>query len=104
MRARGRRWLLAAAGAALLAGCGATRPRATLSGRLLFGQACGACHSLSGVEDPSRQGGDLEYFHATSTQFLQLAREMPARRALTEAQLRAVVGYIRAVERRHGRT
>jgi mono/diheme cytochrome c family protein len=102
MRARGRRWLLAAAGAALLAGCGATRPHGTPSGRELFGEACGACHSLSGVEDPRRQGGDLEHFHATPTQLLQLAREMPARRTLTEAQLRAVVGYVRAVERRRG--
>jgi mono/diheme cytochrome c family protein len=102
MRALGpRRWLLAAATAALLTGCGAARaPAPRPSGRVLFGQACAACHSLSGVEDPRRQGGDLLHFHATRTQLHELTAEMPVRRTLTEAQLRAVVGYVLAVERR----
>jgi mono/diheme cytochrome c family protein len=101
MRARRRIWLLATAGAALLAACGATRPHPTPSGRVLFGMACSACHTLSGGDDPRRQGGDLLRFHASRTQLLELAREMPVRRALTEAELRAVVGYLMAVERRH---
>jgi mono/diheme cytochrome c family protein len=101
MRARERSWLLAAASAALLAGCAAGRPHETASAGALFGEACGACHTLSGADDPRRQGGDLLHFHSSRTQLLQLTREMPVRRALTEAQLRAVVGYVMAVERRH---
>ncbi len=95
-----RRWLLAAASAALLGGCGAAHAHRAPSGRVMFGEACGACHSLSGVEDPRRQGGDLLHFRSSRTQLLQLAREMPVRRPLTETQLRAVVSYVLAVERR----
>jgi mono/diheme cytochrome c family protein len=102
MRAHGsRRWLLAGATAALLTACGAARaPAPRPSGRVLFGQACGACHSLSGVEDPRRQGGDLLHLHANRTQLRELSAEMPVRRPLAEAQLRAVVDYVLAVERR----
>ncbi len=90
-----------AAGAALLTGCGATRaPENRPSGRVVFGEACGACHSLTGVEDPRRQGGDLLHFHARRRQLQQLAAEMPVPRPLSSAELRAVVGYVLAVERR----
>ena len=92
-------WLAAAASAALLAGCG-SGGHAGMSGRLLFGEACGACHSLSGVEDPRRQGGDLLDFHSSRTQLQQLAAEMPVSRPLTDTQLRTVVSYVMSVERR----
>jgi mono/diheme cytochrome c family protein len=101
MRARDRSWLLAAASAALLAGCGTARPHETASAGVLFGESCGACHTLSGADDPRRQGGDLLHFHSSRTQLFELAREMPVRRTLTETELRAVVGYVMAVERRH---
>jgi mono/diheme cytochrome c family protein len=100
MLPRDGRWLLAAASMALLAGCGGSHGES--SGRVLFDEACGACHSLSGVEDPRRQGGDLLHFRSSRTQLLQLAGEMPVRRPLTETQLRAVVGYVTGVERRPG--
>jgi mono/diheme cytochrome c family protein len=99
MRARRRIWLLAAASAALLAGCVSSHPRGTPSARVLFGEACGACHSLSGVASPRQQGGDLSRFHASRPQFLQLAREMPVRRRLTDTELRAVVSYVMGIER-----
>jgi mono/diheme cytochrome c family protein len=99
MRARRRIWLLVAASAALLVGCGGSRPRGSPSPRVLFGEACGACHSLSGSSSPSQQGGDLLRFHASRTQFLQLAREMPVRRHLTDTELRAVVSYVIGIER-----
>lgn len=101
MRARERSWLLAAASAVLVAGCGAGRPHETASAGALFGEACSACHTLSGADDPRRQGGDLLHFHSGRTQLFELAREMPVRRPLTVTQLRAVVGYVMAVERRH---
>jgi len=93
------RWLLAAASAALLAACGGGHGGS--SGRVLFGQACGDCHSLSGVENPRRQGGDLLHFHSSRAQLLQLAAEMPITRPLTDTQLRAVVDYVIDLERRH---
>jgi mono/diheme cytochrome c family protein len=71
---------------------------AASSGRALFDQACGACHTLTGHNDPRHQGGDLRAFHATSSQFLQLAGEMPVRRPLSRGQLGTVVRFVRAVE------
>jgi mono/diheme cytochrome c family protein len=99
VRARGATWLTAVASAALLAGCGGARGGS--SGRVLFGEACGACHSLSGIENSRRQGGDLQGFHSSRTQLMQLAAEMPVTRRLTDPQLRAVVAYVMAAERRH---
>lgn len=99
MRARHRPWLLAATSALLLAGCGASHPRASPPARVLFIQACGACHSLSGASSPRQQGGDLSRFHATRTQYLELAREMPVRRHLSETELRAVVSYVMGIAR-----
>jgi mono/diheme cytochrome c family protein len=89
---------LAAALAAALPGCGSSQSHAPSSARALFTEACGACHSLTGHNDPRRQGGDLLNFHATHEQLLQLASEMPVRHPLTEAQLDAVVRYVRALE------
>jgi mono/diheme cytochrome c family protein len=99
MRARRRIWLPAAASAVLLVGCGGSHPRASPSAHVLFGEACGACHSVSGSSSPRQQGGDLLRFRASRTQFLQLAREMPVRRHLTDTELRAVVSYLIGIER-----
>jgi mono/diheme cytochrome c family protein len=82
-------------------GSGAPQHRAhatPTSGQALFTQACGACHTLTGHDDPRHQGGDLRDFHATRVQFLQLAGEMPVRRPLTSAQLQSVVAFVMAVE------
>jgi mono/diheme cytochrome c family protein len=85
---------------AALAGCGGTaRPRAA-SGRALFAQECSACHSLSGREDPRRQGGDLLAFRSSRAALLQLTREMPVRRPLSASGLQAVVDYVMTVEQR----
>jgi mono/diheme cytochrome c family protein len=85
---------------AALAGCGsAARPRAT-SGRTVFAQECSGCHSLSGHNDPRRQGGDLLAFHSSRVALVQLAGEMPVRRPLSKSALQAVVDYVMTVERR----
>ncbi|MGZ4169618.1 MAG: c-type cytochrome [Solirubrobacteraceae bacterium] len=70
------------------------------SGRALFTQACGACHTLTGHNDPRHQGGDLRDFHATRTQFFQLASEMPVRHPLSQTQLTAVVRFVMGLEAR----
>lgn len=90
--------LLLGLGAAL-PGCGGSSGATHgSSGRALFAQACGACHTLTGHNDPRHQGGDLLGFHATRAQFLQFAAEMPVRRPLSEAQLEAVVRFVRRVQ------
>lgn len=85
-----------------LTGCGSASSSHDPSARALFGQACGACHSLSGADDPRRQGGDLLRFRSSRTQLFEFAREMPVPRGLSPAQLQAVVSYVRDVERRGG--
>ena len=75
-------------------------PHRTASGRTVFAQACSACHSLSGREDPRRQGGDLLAFHSDRAALVELTREMPARRPLSASELGAVVNYVMTVERR----
>ena len=85
-------------------GCGAghahsaTSARDSASGHVLFTQACGACHTLSGHNDPRHQGGDLLNFHATRAQMLQLAGEMPVRHPLSQSQLQAIVRFLMAVQ------
>ncbi|HEX4009886.1 MAG TPA: cytochrome c [Solirubrobacteraceae bacterium] len=91
---------VAASGLAGAACGGQASPHGT--GRALFAQACGTCHSLSGVTDPRLQGGDLLRFHAPESEMTQLAGEMPVRRRLSEAELEAVVRYVMATES-HGR-
>jgi mono/diheme cytochrome c family protein len=98
--------LLAAAASAALAGCGgghAAGPHAASSGRAVFAQACSSCHSISGADNPRRQGGDLLHFHATREQLTQLAGEMPVRHPLSQGDLAAVVDYVMGVERRASR-
>ncbi|MGH8920559.1 MAG: c-type cytochrome [Actinomycetes bacterium] len=81
------------------AGCGSVTP-ARQSGRSLFAQACGFCHSLTGYDSPSKQGGDLLGLRLRRPVALQFAREMPVRHPLSHAQLAAIVDYIALVQRR----
>jgi mono/diheme cytochrome c family protein len=90
--------LLASCLAASASACGGGPAHAPPSGRVLFNHACGACHTLTGHNDPRHQGGDLLGFHATRPQMLQLAGEMPVRRPLSEAQLNAVVRFVMEIE------
>jgi mono/diheme cytochrome c family protein len=87
--------LVAAASAALLGGCGGT----TRSGRALFARECGACHTISGSDSPSHQGGDLRRVRLARPVLLQFMREMPVHPPPDSAQLRRIAGYILAVQR-----
>jgi len=84
------------------AGCGGTSPATPSHGKTLFVQACGACHTLSGIDSPTHQGGDLLGFHMSRATLLQFAREMPLRHRLTSAEFATVADYILAVQRRGG--
>jgi mono/diheme cytochrome c family protein len=98
------RWLvtvLVVSGAAVSACGGGDGHAAASSGRALFDQACGACHTLTGHNDPRHQGGDLRDFHAGRAQLEQLAAEMPVRRPLSRGQLATVVRFVMAVETAH---
>jgi mono/diheme cytochrome c family protein len=86
---------------AALPACGSGQSQSSPAGRALFQQACGACHTLTGHNDPRHQGGDLLGFHATHSQMLQLASEMPVRRPLSSAQLDAIVRFVMAMEAGH---
>lgn len=84
-----------------LAGCagagpGATRPQV---GAALFAQDCSVCHSLSGNNSPSRQGGDLLGYRFSRAVMLEFAREMPIRRPLSSAELGVLTDYIVQAER-----
>ena len=92
--------LLLASVPGLLAGCGSGGAAPPPSGAAVFTQACSACHSLSGHNDPRRQGGDLLAFHSSRAQMLQLASEMPVRHPLGRSELDAVVRYVIAAEDR----
>jgi mono/diheme cytochrome c family protein len=81
-------------------GCGGTATPTARSGRSLFAQACGFCHSVTGHDSPSKQGGDLLGIRLRRPVALQFAREMPVRHPLSEAQLAAIVDYIALVQRR----
>jgi hypothetical protein len=100
------RWFspfVAIALAVTAAGCGGSGSHPPSNDRTLFSQACGACHTLTGIDSPKHQGGDLLAFHIARPALLQFAREMPVRRRLTSAQLATVVDYILAVQKRGGR-
>ena len=84
------------------AACGAAHRSASTDGRVLFRQDCGACHTISGVNTPSHQGGDLLAVHLRRSLLVQFAREMPARRRLGARELGAIADYILAVQRRSG--
>ncbi|MGI8505712.1 MAG: c-type cytochrome [Solirubrobacteraceae bacterium] len=95
---RARLALLAITGT--LAGCGATSGARGPNGKSLFAQDCSACHSLSGRESPRRQGGDLLGARLSPGVMLQFAREMPVRRPLSRAELKAVTDYVISLQRR----
>jgi mono/diheme cytochrome c family protein len=84
------------------AACGASHPAAPSGGKTLFTQACGACHTVSGVSPPSKQGGDLLRVHLKRPVMIQFAREMPMRRRLTPVELDAVVDYVLGLQHRAG--
>jgi len=88
--------LVAAASAALLAGCGGT----TRSGRALFAQDCDACHTISGADSPSHQGGDLLRLRLPRPVLLQFMREMPVHPRPDDAQLQRIADYILGAQRR----
>jgi hypothetical protein len=82
------------------AACGGDQRSASAGGGVLFDQACGHCHTLSGVNTPSHQGGDLLTVHLRRSLLVQFAREMPVRQPLTRGELTAIVDYILAAQRR----
>ena len=82
------------------AGCGGAGSPPPSNGGTLFTRACGACHTLSGVDSPKHQGGDLLGVYMSRPALLQFAREMPVRRRLTSAELVTVADYVLAVQRR----
>jgi len=68
----------------------------------LFAADCSACHSLIGNESLRRQGGDLLGYRFSHRDLLEFAREMPARRPLSPAQLARIVDYVSGRERSAG--
>ncbi len=82
--------------------CGVSHTTAPTGGKALFTQACGACHTVSGVSSPSHQGGDLLAVRLSRRVMIQFAREMPVRRPLTATQLDSIADYILALQRRTG--
>jgi mono/diheme cytochrome c family protein len=81
-------------------GCGsASTPPPTVAARTLFSGSCGGCHTLTGHNIASRQGGDLLGVRLRRSVALQFAREMPVPHPLTPAQLNTIVDYIAAVQR-----
>jgi mono/diheme cytochrome c family protein len=88
--------LVVTASAALLGGCGGS----TRSGRALFARDCGACHTISGADSPSHQGGDLLDVHLRRAVLVQFMREMPVHPPPDGAQLRRIADYILVVQRR----
>ena len=91
------------ASCAFLTACGSGGSQehaAAPAGAALFTQACGACHTLTGHNDPRHQGGDLRDFRASRAQLTQFAAEMPVRRALTRQQLASVVAFVMSAEAR----
>jgi mono/diheme cytochrome c family protein len=93
--------LLAATGLATAA-CGSSGTSTRPVGQKLFSQACGGCHTLSGRDSPSHQGGDLLHLRLARPVMLQFAAEMPLRHRLSDRQLAAVTDYLLAVQRQRG--
>lgn len=86
----------AAALAAAAGGCGGGS--VARSGAELFAGQCQVCHSLNGNESAHKVGGDLVGYDMTRAQLTSFTREMPTRRHLTPAELRAVVDYVYRAE------
>ena len=100
-----------AAGAALLlalpasvGGCGSIRP-AQISRSAVFITPFLDFEPRSAVAAPSQQGGDLRNLHLPRIELFQLTVEMPpVHGPLTARELRAVVDYLQAIERRSSRS
>ena len=92
--------LLAASVAIAVTGCGAATPARPATGAQVFLGECQVCHSLLGNESKHTQGGDLVHFHMSRATLTQFSREMPVKHRLSASQLRAVVDYVLAAERR----
>lgn len=90
----------------LLGACGASGPpRVVLpqrpaGGAVVFQRDCSSCHSLIGNESLHRPGGDLLGYTLTREQLLEQTRQMPVRTRLSDAELNAVVDYVRAMQKR----
>jgi mono/diheme cytochrome c family protein len=84
------------------AACGAGHASVTADGRALFVQACGTCHTVSGTNSPSHQGGDLLAVRVSRPVMVQFEREMPVRRRLTSGELDSIAEYILGLQRRAG--
>jgi len=87
------------AGVTALAGCGGSGSAGGPSGKGLFARDCSACHSLTGLESPRRQGGDLLHADFSHAVMIQFAREMPVRKPLSRAELQRVADYVISIER-----
>jgi mono/diheme cytochrome c family protein len=87
-------------GALGVAGCASSSSDRAPSGAVVFAQTCRVCHSLVGSESGRRQGGDLLGYRMSRRDLTEFSREMPVRRPLTAAELRAVVEYVLSAERR----
>ena len=93
-----RRRLAASALVALTAGVSGCGGSSAPSGQRLFAGSWSTCHSLSGNERPSRQGGDLRGLRISHAAMLRFVREMPVRHHLAGVQGNAVAKYVRAIE------
>lgn len=87
-------------GALGVAGCASSSTQQAPSGAAVFAGTCQVCHSLVGNESGRTQGGDLLGYLMSRQALTQFSREMPVRRPLTTAELRAVVAYVLRAERR----
>jgi mono/diheme cytochrome c family protein len=95
---RARAGVLATLPAIMLSACGSGA--APVSGSSVFATHCAICHSISGHSSPEQQGGDLRHLRLPPGELRQFAAEMPlVNGRLTARDLRAVVGYLRSVER-----
>jgi len=84
--------------AAVAGGCGSSGGAPHATGRSLFAEDCGSCHSLNGRPSPRQQGGDLLGVHMTRAQMLEFVREMPVPHRLSSAQQHTVADFVRSVE------
>lgn len=66
----------------------------------MFARSCQVCHSLVGNDSERKQGGDLVGYRISRAALTQFTREMPVKRRLDAAELRAVVSFVRAAEQR----
>jgi mono/diheme cytochrome c family protein len=85
------RFVLAAAAAALLAGC--SGGHSTARGRHVFVRSCAGCHTLTG-HDTGASGGDLRATRLSAADVTSFARVMPIRPPLSAADARAVGRYV----------